>query len=104
MTDDFELRPEFFEPKLEKDLQQLREGGENSKRLAGFFEYVRGSVETEKGVVKDLDVQGLIRGQDFYENDSLAAQFIIAFLLGAEWERADPSPENRSDVCKSDYM
>jgi len=99
--DDFEWSEDLFGEQWEKQLEMMREGDEEVKKLADFLEHAEKQVYTYKGVIHDFDE--FLDDQDIYE-DSQAARYFLAFMLGTEWERKDPSPEFREDVNKSEVL
>lgn len=99
--DDFEWSEDLFGEQWEKQLQFMRDGAEDVEKLADFLEEAEKQVYTYKGVIHDFDE--FLENQDFYENKQ-AARYFLAFLLGTEWERKDPSPEFRDDVDKTEVL
>jgi len=99
--EDFEWSEDLFGEQWEKQLQFMREGAEPVKKLADFLEHAEQQVYTYKGVIHDFEE--FLDDQDFYEDDQ-SARYFLAFLLGTEWERKDPSPEFRDDVNKSEVL
>lgn len=99
--EDFEWKEEFFEEQFDKQLEMMREGGLPVQELADFLEYAEKQVYTYKGVI--INFEEFLNEQDFYEPEQ-AARYFLAFMLGTEWERKEPSPEFRDDVNKSEVL
>lgn len=102
--DDFEWSEDLFGEQWEKQLEMMREGGEESQKLADFLEWAETQVETYKGVVTDFEMDFLDKEEQDWYDPPQAARYFLAFMLGTEWERKDPSPEFRDDVNKSEVL
>lgn len=98
--EDFEWKEEFFEPSLDNHLNRMREGGLN--KLADFIKWFIEQNKTYKGVITNFNKE-MFAEQDFYEPERAAA-YALAIMAGTEWEREEPSPENRDDVNKQEVL
>jgi len=100
----FEWREEFFEPQWDTQLQDMKDSNEKSRELAEFLEWAETQVDTYKGVITDFEMDFLEKEEQDWYKPPQAARYLLAFMLGTEWERKDPSPELRDDVEKSEVL
>jgi len=102
--ENFELEPRFYEHSLDKHLGFMRDGEKNLQKVADFIEWFVEETETTQGVITNLGEMLKKFKEQEHVSEQKAAGIALILMAGSEWERDDPSPENREDTPSKEEL